>query len=989
VRLHFLVALLLAGVCSTQTQNQTFPISPSDLSVLRAIFAEGGGADWKEGRAKSTWNSTSLDGCLWFGVVCGRAADAPQARVTGLVLSGFGLTALTRRIAELAFLTELELSGNSLRALPDSVGAMGSLRRLSVAGNRLEALPEALAGLSQLEMLGVAGNLISSIPESIGSLSSLRYLYLQSNRLVCLPAGVSRLGKLIILFLFGNPLSCVLPDLSGMASLEGLSLANTRLVALPAMPLATLLRLDVNDNNFTGVVRLCGPRLATINANDNPNLTGIEASGQLCLPALTSINLARCNLTSVSFLRDSVGLVDLDVSGNRFLGNGPFEVAKEGRWPALASLRAESIGTVMRVAEVLVSVLKIATLISLDLSGNAGVTGDLSADEFIAAGVRDQMPSFNLILLRLDGTSVGNFVVSGEELFNSLRVLSLRNTTLFRTEQPVPQQGWLHLEQVDLRGTNPSVVVLDPSPFPGSSSAVDVATNSVCPTTLVGGTVSKFAIVVDPSYYNYTLCRCQEGHFGEPWRGCLECPRAPTGDTSTGVDCRERPGELNVTGGWIVFDAARGGVAVASCPSDSARSPCASSVLERSIRTLDEWDMFRSRAPLNCTAGFEGRLCSRCAPGFFRSGRGCFRCGAKGLSWLNPILSVAGLTAIGVKSVSGGFSARSGLIRTLTMHAQLVVLLPDLSLKLSEWAGFFVKASGSGAGGFHLNGLECAGARGWDGFYAPFAQAAALPAIALVGSVWLGLLSGLVSKGKGMPLRSRVTTALLYLWLVLLFGAMQRLLAPFNCTPHGSNHGRRYLAAALWVPCDGAGYRGLLAVSVLLGLGYIFATLGVVVYRLRPSSKGTSAVSQFLRSPYSEENYYWEAVQLVRRVALAMASSLTNLYSPAQPVAVSSILILSLFAHTWRKPYHRWIDNLVESVSLTLLLASYMAGLIASNPHFPQSATSLISWVFFAFNAIFLLSLTFTVLFRSAKTGMKGLKEKRNKKMGDIELTDE
>jgi hypothetical protein len=88
-------------------------------------------------------------------------------------------------------------------------------------------------------------------------------------------------------------------------------------------------------------------------------------------------------------------------------------------------------------------------------------------------------------------------------------------------------------------------------------------------------------------------------------------------------------------------------------------------------------------------------------------------------------------------------------------------------------------------------------------------------------------------------------------------------------------------------------------------------------------------------------------------------------------VIVSSILILSLFAHTWRKPYARPLDNVVESISLTLLLSSYMAGLIASNPRFPPSATTVISWLFFSVNALFLLTLTTIVLFRSARSGLK------------------
>jgi hypothetical protein len=442
---------------------------------------------------------------------------------------------------------------------------------------------------------------------------------------------------------------------------------------------------------------------------------------------------------------------------------------------------------------------------------------------------------------------------------------------------------------------------------------------------------------------------------------------------------------MNVTAGWIKFG--NGSVEVVACPSDSSKSPCAWNALNVTLKNIADWERESSKIPQTCVEGYEGRLCSRCRPGFFRSGRSCYRCGGKGLSWLNPLLSLVLLTALGVKSVTGGYKARSGLIRTLTMHAQLVALLPDISLRLSEWSGFFVKSASSGSGGLRLNGLECEG-KGWDGFYGPFVQSALLPVIVLLGSAWIGLVSGYVGGGKSMSRLDRFKTAGFYLWVVLLFGSMQRLLAPLNCTNYGSTHGSRYLSSALWIKCSGPSFQGLLATSVLLGLGYTFGTMALVAYRLRPSTKGTSSISAFLRSPYTPDSYYWEAVQLLRRVALAMASSLTKLYSPIQPVIVSSILILSLLAHTWRKPYARPLDNIVESISLTLLLSSYMAGLIASNPRFPPSATTIISWLFFSVNALFLLTLTTIVLFRSARSGLeriKGRPERRRRENGSEE----
>ncbi len=721
--------------------------------------------------------------------------------------------------------------------------------------------------------------------------------------------------------------------------------------------------------------------------NDNPFLTVVRTTTRPCLPSLLSVNAVKCNLGSVSFLSDSRNLTDLDISQNIGLGNEPFVLAKSGSWPALQSLRADSIGVRMPIAEVFGSVFKIKSLLSMDVSRNLGINGAMDGQSFRDAGIYDgvNVVPFNLLLLlRMSGTRVSRFQSNVEHFFPAVRVLSLSDTAHFDPHIPIDQQTWLHLEQVDIRGSSSLVTIADPQPFPGTPLAEDLFSNtsSLCPTALIGGTTSRYSIAAEPRTYNWSLCQCLENHFGEPWNGCLVCPAPPKGETGVSVDCRSRPGVMKVTGGWIKFG--NGSVEVVACPSDSSKSPCAWGALNITLKNITDWERESSKISQTCLGGYEGRLCSRCRPGFFKSGRSCYRCGGNGLSWLNPLLSLVLLTALGVKSVTGGFKARSGLIRTLTMHAQLVALLPDISLRLSEWSGFFVKSSASGSGGLRLNGLECEG-KGWDGFYGPFVQSALLPVIVLLGSAWIGLVSGYVGGGRVMSRLDRFKTAGFYLWLVLLFGSMQRLFAPLNCTDHGSSHGSRYLTVALWIKCSGPSFQGLLATSILLGLGYTFGTIGLVAYRLRPSTTGTSSISAYLRSPYTLDCYYWEAVQLLRRVALAMTSSLTKLYSPIQPVIVSSILILSLLAHTWRKPYARSIDNIVESISLTLLLSSYMAGLIASNPRFPPSATILVSWLFFTVNAVFLVTLTTIVLFRSARSGLEKIKGGRGRREHGIE----
>jgi Leucine-rich repeat (LRR) protein len=921
-------------------------------------------------------------------------------QLMNLTLDTNGLTSLH---ALPPTLIELTADSNKIALLPSSVGSLTRLLKLSLADNRLVSVPSQLSQFTRLKVLNLKGNLLTAVPP-LDRLLALVDLQLESNRLVR-PPSLGALRSLQRLTLGDNPMdqdALASLSLASLTELRELSLSNLGLRTLPPFSLDKLRRLDLNGNRLSGTAALCSETLRVLNVNSNPSFEGVvvvvdSASGNsssACLPALESVNLARCNVTSVLFLAGSLSLVDLDISHNPALGNSPFELVKES-WPSLRSLRAENISAQLAIADALASVTAIKSLLSLNLAFNPGIEGSLDALSFAAArnfsGVEssddDSQEVFqnsstsNLGILRLDGTSISFFESKMALYLPSVRVLSLSQIPSLESDVPFNKQKWLFLEDLDLRSSNAELnaIARPVEALPGALEVVDIGSFSVCPSRIVGGLLSQFSISVGPELYGRALCRCLAGYFGQPERGCQVCPAVPPGEgRSLAVDCTSVPGRLLVTGGSLVFDRAARAVSALACPSDSPRSPCRTSELWSTVLDEGEWE---AAAPVPvCEDGYEGRLCSRCKAGFFRSGRGCLRCGARSLSWLNPVWSIIVLTALGVKTVVGGYAGRNGLIRTLTMHAQLVALLPGMSLRLAEWSAHFVQTAASGSGGLRLNGLECQD-RGWDGFYGPFVQAGLLPVLVALGSAWIALVSGLVSKQGPETYRSRLVLAGLYLWFVLLFGSMQKLMAPLNCTDYGSEaSGKRFLTAALWIACDsGSSYRGLLAASIVFGLGYIVVSVAYMVYRLRPSSQGSSPVSVFLRSPYRADCYYWEVVQLVRRIALAMASSLSKIDSPLQPVIVSSVLLLGLVAHTSRKPYALRVDNTVESISLTLLLSSYIAGLIASNPRFPASATTAISWLFFAVNALFLLSLTVAVLFFAIEEMRRDRKKNANK----------
>ncbi len=906
-------------------------------------------------------------------------------------------------MGQLSELAQLSLSNNWIKVVPEEISLLSKLQILSLGSNFISTLPRSITKLKGLISLVVDNNELTSLPEDIDELTSLQHLLVKGNKIHSLPPSVSKMTSLIDLEVSNNPIS-TLPSLSALTKLMYLFIGGMQLSKLPELP-PNLKRLDINSNRLTGTISLCSPAIRELNINQNPGLTGIgptPSDGSPCLPALVDLDAGGCSLESVAFLNGSLFLSDLELSDNRMLGNGPIDLAKAGAWPYLTSLRVQAIGVNMSIAAVLASVGR-PRLLSLDVSRNPLIGGKMAPAIFDQNHVPFPIP---LLFLKLDNTGISYMRSSIELRFPNLRTLSLRNTPI-AVEVPWDQQYWRSLEALDVRGSNNRESNIGkPKFFDRNSTSVDIKTFSTCPSTLQGGSSSTYTIQADPVVYNYNGCVCLDSHFGEPSRGCQLCPASLP---NVEVHCVGTGNLMTVTAGWIFYDVVNkttgeGKITVKSCPSDSISSPCLISSFSLSIQNATDWRRRVSQANprLNittCAPGYEGRLCSRCSSGYFRSGRSCHRCGGRGLSWLNPLVSLFLLTALGIRSVAGGFKSRSGLIRTLTMHAQLLALLPDMSLQLSDWGGFLFKTTGGGAGGLRLNGLECEDRLGWDGFYGPFLQSALLPVAVLVGGLWIGLLSRFVAgTARSMPFRARYKLAVFYLWQVLLFGSIQRLLSALNCTRYGSSSGKRFLTSALWIACSGSQYRIVQAVGTVLGVGYILGTVVIVVYRLRPSSLGRSSISAFLRSPYTPESYYWEAVLLARRVALAVASSQSGISSSLLSVSFVTVLILSLSAQVLRKPYARPIDNRVETISLILLLTSYVVGIIYNLAEQKKALINSIGkFLFFSANLIFLIVLAVMILSRKVKRGVEKYKEMKESRdgfrgsrddAGDIEIAE-
>ncbi|GAB2259965.1 hypothetical protein Droror1_Dr00010820 [Drosera rotundifolia] len=180
----------------------------------------------------ASWNS-SLDHCIWPGVVCGRR----HRRVTKLDLSSLSLVGtLSPSIGNLSFLHEVYLNNNTFGGqLPAEIGHLSRLRILIASNNSFAGqIPANLSRCVNLVEFHMRNNqLEGTIPHQLGLLSKLQKLILDSNRLT---------GDISVLV--------------NLTSLEGLSLSFNAFVGTIPDTIGRLQQhltfLGLEENNLSG-----------------------------------------------------------------------------------------------------------------------------------------------------------------------------------------------------------------------------------------------------------------------------------------------------------------------------------------------------------------------------------------------------------------------------------------------------------------------------------------------------------------------------------------------------------------------------------------------------------------------------------------------------------------------------------------------------------------------------------------------------------------
>eukprot|EP00762_Andalucia_godoyi_P008167 ANDGO_07410.mRNA.1 putative leucine-rich repeat receptor-like protein kinase At1g35710 len=894
--------------------------------------------------------------------------DLYSNQLTGSIPSSLG---------NLFLLQVLGLYSNELSGLiPSSLGNLSQLQELALSSNCLTgSIPESLGNLSHLQYLYMYSNeLTGSIPESLGNLSQLLHLYLYSNRLTgTIPASLGSLSQLRHFYLNSNQLiGSISETLSSLSQLQQLSLASNQLTgSIPESlgRLSHLQQLLLNGNRLMGTLKCesLGQSLTTLNLHGNV-LAGVIPSCLCDQLGLSFVFLGSNNFTSFPNCT-SVSMIQLDLSNNR-ISQFPFE--SMSGFPSLLSLDLSynMLGPTFPV-NVFVSATSlrslslaynhfkdafpvyacnylspagsvidvVANLQAVDLSGNTitGVPGvvnyrycelcsSTSAYSLTSLILKDaklpaHFPSTSVQTSRgicsgpplpwfsflpfLPGLS--NLDVSSNDLSTSLgMVLSLpllssfdiRNNSNARKSQ-ISYTNWKQFQY-------------DPTTdYPYSTSM-----------SCVQAKIGRLAFQADPAFFDYENCVCRPGFYGKP-PNCTRC--LSNAECSYSSEAAIPFGNLSLAfrdSGNII--AQKGYYASPSVTylqmMNNVSYPKTIEICPLAGTDLTPCDATPGGP---CKTGYEGRLCSACSSGYFRSGDRCAECpDSVGLTFFAMFTALAVIGLVVWSFLSG--SSSSGLVKVLLFFWQALFFIrapmPDGMSLVTHGASSMTTMTIAGPECFFTSWHYMSGY-----IFSVTAPVIAACLVVLIWSARAFLLrqSSLAMKSEWMD---RCRRSAIFLFLFLFMSAVSAILASLSCTTDAGD-GKSYLVFYPNEQCSST----LRAASSVLLVIYCLVVPGVLsflVWRSGVLSRNAKAdtrrmfVYSLLFGSYRPDRRWWELVVTIRRVFFVSAYVTIPPLSEYRATLVASVLVSATIAQAVAAPYHRSVENSLEIISLGILLVN-------------------------------------------------------------------
>ena len=492
------------------------------------------------------------------------------------------------------------------------------LNAASISGD----IPQDIAKLSYLQnFLGCTmhgDGFTGRLPDNIGNMTELRLLCLGGNRLKGqIPRCISRLNKLYYLDLQNTPgmMHGHLSDLFSISSLKFLLVSGVKLIGeMPSMLPANLVSLVLHGNSISGKFPQTIPEINKLEALNlaNNELTGDIPGQLLLLPQMKMIDLSQNKFSSINkgkpWSKTTGARPYVSLAGNRNLN---IELA--------SFMKIFSQGPLV-----------------LNLS-NCDIDSRLPASVFYFA-----MTTCDL--------HKNKFYGEIPDIFGDTSILTYFDISLNNLSGsfPLGVETLISLQFFDISG-NPSMreaTTASSSVFRPDFSRMfkpKEEDNFTCPEGRF--TISNGRIRLDPTFYEYKHCVCDNGFYGDSGlcKKCMvggTCKKCMDGKTCPQFGFTEsnyvHPNNMTLPSGYWPSPTPNSVTHLVKCPVSTACNPSASCTcrLETTPKHTNSSHHRPSVSSLIttcnhsciCHEGNTDRFCSRCQDGFYKLGGLCFKC---------------------------------------------------------------------------------------------------------------------------------------------------------------------------------------------------------------------------------------------------------------------------------------------------------------------------------------------------------------------------
>ena len=600
------------------TVDKTF--SPADeRKVLIELYnSTDGKTSWI---TKTHWN-TSTPHCSWYGITCLNESgyiisiNLIRNNLTGkhprslwrlrnlLGLCTGSNPKLTGEITDFIFanmtkLIRIEISYCNLRGkLPEYIAKLTKLVKIQLCcqiGEGLTGLiPTDIGNLTELLVLSIGENDFSgTIPKSIGKLSKLYFLDFET---------LQNLNGTIDMFL-------------SLSSLKGMHLTNAGIHgtlppdfgkyfpklmecflsgnkikgSIPASidEMQNLTELRLASNHLSGAIPKAVGQIPTLKVIDLSHnfLTSLEENTTFCGPSLETVLLASNNISMVftDFVRSLL--------------------------PLTSSLRILNVSNCGFVGKIPNALLTFKNTIYLDLKDNK-LSGPLPS-------VYDPLPF--LVYMDLSNNLLTGPIPSYYALFYALQVLDISGNPKMAapTIGKKALQNFMTIDLRTFRKSNPE-------------------SNFSCPDARL--TFSNGRLIMDPEYYRFVFCVCDNGYYGFDGN-CKKCMTGATcNDVETGF---MYPSTMTMTAGHWPAPSFNNVTHLLRCPSSVAAlqdhlacnpsAACRCQLTEQS--EFPNHPVTKCSEDCICHKGGTGRFCSKCSQHYYKRGTLCYPCEDYKLDW--------------------------------------------------------------------------------------------------------------------------------------------------------------------------------------------------------------------------------------------------------------------------------------------------------------------------------------------------------------------